>query len=199
MQGGVDNLKEQLWSFDYVVGTPMTDHIQQMKNVVERLRAVSGNVEPSDSDFAAALLKSVANIDSYQPLRKVLKLKRNVSSTEFANELEVQAREDDIYDRKMSVESNFVQTNTHTSNVRQSDVQSKRVCYICQEKDHVARHCEVFAEAKLLMKQRRSGQDTALGLAQANMVEDLQDLKSEHGSPRSERSMSQFFSDDEDF
>ena len=61
--GGVDNLKEQLWSFDYVVGTPMTDHIQQMKNVVERLRAVSGNVEPSDSDFAAALLKSVANID----------------------------------------------------------------------------------------------------------------------------------------
>ena len=63
----------------------------------------------------------------------------------------------------------------------------------------MARHCEVFAEAKLLMKQRRSGQDTALGLAQANMVEDLQDLKSEHGSPRSERSMSQFFSDDEDF
>ena len=197
--GGVDNLKEQLWSFDYVVGTPMTDHIQQMKDVVERLRAVSGNVEPSDSDFAAALLKSVANIDSYRPLRKVLKLKRNVSSTEVANELEVQAREDDIYDRKMSVESNFVRTKTHTSNVRQSDVQSKRVCYICQEKGHVARHCEVFAEAKLLMKQRRSGQNTALGLAQANMVEDLQDVKSEHGSPRSERSMSQFFSDDEDF
>ena len=86
-----------------------------MKNLVSRLRAASGNAESSDKDFAAALLKSVSRLESYRSVRKVLKLKRNATAAEVIRELEIQAKEDVVFDRKWNLHHLCKQKQNQTS------------------------------------------------------------------------------------
>ena len=158
-RGGA-NLQERLWSVKYQPGMSggMLAHIAKVRTLVVRMRSISGRNEPSDEDVVSVLLKSVNHVASFKSTCKVLRNKTEVTLEDVIEQLQDQEREDLEDEQEAGVALSAMRVGSDLRARSQRPAQrlrvktdEKRLCYICNEEDHISSACPLKDEVKRLV------------------------------------------------